>query len=45
MCNKNKGADQLCSFCTADLHLCFCICKNVKNTSSEISRTLGLEIE
>ena len=22
---KNKGADQLCSYCTADLHLCFCI--------------------
>ena len=20
----NKGADQLCSYCTADLHLCFC---------------------
>ena len=19
----NKGADQLCSYCTADLHLCF----------------------
>ena len=20
---ENKGADQLCSYCTADLHLCF----------------------
>ena len=24
---KNKGADQLCSYCTADLRLCFRICK------------------
>ena len=24
--SKNKGADQLCSYCTAYLHLCFCIC-------------------
>ena len=22
-----RGADQLCSYCTAYLHLCFCICK------------------
>ena len=21
--DENKGADQLCSYCTADLHLCF----------------------
>ena len=21
--NENKGADQLCSYCTADLRLCF----------------------
>ena len=27
MCNKNKGADQLYSYCTADLHLCFHICR------------------
>ena len=25
---KNKGADQMCSYCTADLHLCFRIDKN-----------------
>ena len=25
--SKNKGADQLCSYCTADLQLCFCICQ------------------
>ena len=23
VCSKNKGADQLCSYCTADLCLCF----------------------
>ena len=22
-CSENKGADQLCSYCTADLCLCF----------------------
>ena len=27
MCGENKGADQLCSYCTADLRLCFRICK------------------
>ena len=26
-CGENKGADQLCSYCTADLHLCFRIDK------------------
>ena len=25
---ENKGADQLCSYCTADLRLCFRIGKN-----------------
>ena len=25
LCSKNKGADQLCSYCTADLCLCFCL--------------------
>ena len=27
-CSENKGADQLCSYCTADLCLCFRIGKN-----------------
>ena len=27
--SENKGADQLCSYCTADLRLCFCTCKNL----------------
>ena len=27
LCSENKGADQLRSYCTADLWLCFCICK------------------
>ena len=26
-CSKNKGTDQLRSYCEADLHLCFRICK------------------
>ena len=27
LCSENKGADQLRSYCAADLHLCFCIFK------------------
>ena len=27
LCSENKGADQLCSYCTADLRLCFRICE------------------
>ena len=27
LCNENKDADQLCSYCTADLLLCFRICR------------------
>ena len=27
LCSENKGADQLRSYCAADLSLCFCICK------------------
>ena len=27
--SENKGADQLCSYCTADLRLCFRKCKNL----------------
>ena len=27
LCHKNKGADQLCSYCAADFCLCFRICK------------------
>ena len=26
-CRENIGADQPCSYCTADLRLCFCICR------------------
>ena len=26
-CCENKDADQLCSYCTADLRLCFRICE------------------
>ena len=28
-CSENKGADQLCSYCTADLRLCFRQGKNL----------------
>ena len=28
LCSENKGADQLCCYCTAYLQLCFRICKN-----------------
>ena len=27
LCSQNKGADQLSSYCAADLRLCYCICK------------------
>ena len=27
LCSENKGADQLCSYCTADLRLCFLLCR------------------
>ena len=27
--SENKGADQLCSYCTADMRFCFCIGKNL----------------
>ena len=27
-CSESKGADQLCSYCTADLRLCFRLGKN-----------------
>ena len=27
LCSENKGADQLCGYCEADLRLCFHICK------------------
>ena len=27
LCSENKGADQLSSYCTADLRLCFSICR------------------
>ena len=26
MCSENKGTNQLCSYCTADLCLCFRLC-------------------
>ena len=29
LCSKKKGADQLSSYCAADLHLCFSMCKKL----------------
>ena len=29
LCSENKEADQLLSYCAADLHLCFRICKKL----------------
>ena len=29
MLNENKDSDQLCSYCTADQHFCFRICKKL----------------
>ena len=29
LCSENEGTDQLCSYRTAGLHLCFCLCKNL----------------
>ena len=37
---KNKGEDQLCSYCTADLHLCFCL----MDTSSSQASILLLQL-
>ena len=39
MCSKHKGADQLCSYRTADLHLCFRMC-NKAGYSSQINLVL-----
>ena len=27
LCSENKGTDQLCGYCEADMRFCFCICK------------------
>ena len=27
LCSENKGVDQLCGYCAADLRLYFCICR------------------
>ena len=46
LCSQNKGADQLCGYHTADLRLCFHICKTgflmkrlIFNMTREGSRT------
>ena len=41
-CSENKGADQLCSYCTADLRLCFRIGKNPV-FSQELIKIISLD--
>ena len=41
MCNKNKGADQLRSYCKADMRLCFRICKLL--ISQEVAHITGMK--
>ena len=36
LCIENKGGDQLCNYCTADLHLCFCTDKNPSHDAGHI---------
>ena len=45
-CSENKGADQLCSFCTADLRLCFRVgkirvCHNVAHILYDEKKNMG----
>ena len=47
-CSKNKGDDQLCNYCEADLHLCFRIVQNVdflmpRCIHCELHMTLSVE--
>ena len=35
-CSENKGANQLYSYCEADLHLCFCISKMFSHDVAQI---------
>ena len=44
---KKRGADQLCSYCDADLYLCFCLCRLLVfslGNSFVISRILAFHI-
>ena len=37
LCRENNGTDQLCGYCTADLHLCFRICKRAGFLMTQLS--------
>ena len=41
-CNENKGADQLCGYRTADLRLCFRICKKLVFSRRSLFKTKEL---
>ena len=42
-CSENKGANQLCSYCTADQRLCFCCRLLVSDAVAHISCILQLK--
>ena len=44
-CSENKGADQLCSYCTADLRLCFHICKSLVFFHAKAQMTITLNFK
>ena len=45
-CSENKGADQLRSYCEADLRLCFRLCRLlVFPCSGSFMETNGLKVE
>ena len=44
-CSENKGADQLCGYREADLHLCFRICKSrFSHNAAHMMQTRGLKL-
>ena len=42
LCSENKGTDQLRSYCEADLHLCFCLCRLLVFICSSSNSSSGL---
>ena len=44
-CSENKGADHLCSYCTADLRLCFRIGKNPLSSNIALMLLKKCELE
>ena len=42
LCSENKGADQLCCYRTADLHLCYHICKKQETSHDAVHMVLDV---